>query len=97
MRCVGILVLLCRMGDRRGLQSVIRRRRWEGASGSGKWEGLRLQPSCRNGAKKILWGRRNQTGAPDRGGAAQHAPLPGGVMVTQGILVPSFKVRVLAG
>ena len=23
--------------------------------------------------------------------------LPGGVMVTQGILVPSFKVRILAG
>ncbi len=26
-----------------------------------------------------------------------HPPLPGGVMVTQGILVPSFQVRVLAG
>ena len=25
------------------------------------------------------------------------ASLPGGVMVTQGILVPSFKVRILAG
>ena len=24
-------------------------------------------------------------------------PLPGGVMVTLGILIPSFKVRILAG